>query len=111
MDVSVSEADGVTVVVVNGELDTNSAPIAQQEILPLAAAGVKMVLDMRQVPYMSSAGIRMLLSTYRTVTSNGGKVVLVGLAPDVQETMSITGFLKFFQTHDTLEAGRAAVQG
>ena len=109
MDVSVTESNGVTVVAVNGELDTNSAPVAQQQILPLAAAGVRMVLDMREVPYMSSAGIRMLLSTYRQVTTNGGKVVLVGIADDVKETMSITGFLKFFQTFDTLEDGQKAV--
>ena len=109
MDVKVSEDGGVTVVSVDGELDTNSAPVAQQQILPLAQAGCKMVLDMTKVPYMSSAGIRVLLSTYRTVTSNGGKIVIVGLADDVRETMSVTGFLKFFQTFDNLEAGKQAV--
>jgi anti-sigma B factor antagonist len=109
MDVNVNEEGGVTVVSVDGELDTNSAPVAQQQILPLAQAGCKLVLDMTKVPYMSSAGIRVLLSTYRTVTSNGGKIVIVGLADDVRETMNVTGFLKFFQTFDTLEAGRQAI--
>ena len=109
MDIQVIEADGVTIVSVDGELDTNSAPIAQQQIVPLAVAGVRLVLDMSRVPYLSSAGIRVLLSTYRQVTGNGGKVVLVGLADEVKDTMSVTGFLKFFQTYDTVEAGRQAV--
>ena len=109
MDIQVSETEGVTVVTVDGELDTNSAPIAQQQIVPLAVDGVRLVLDMTKVPYMSSAGIRVLLSTYRQVTGNGGKIVLVGLADDVKDTMSVTGFLKFFQTYDTVDAGRQAI--
>jgi anti-sigma B factor antagonist len=109
VDIQVSETEGVTVVTVDGELDTNSAPLAQQQIVPLAVAGVRLVLDMTKVPYMSSAGIRVLLSTYRQVTGNGGKIVLVGLADDVKDTMSVTGFLKFFQTYDTVDAGRQAI--
>ena len=109
MDVQVSEEGGVTVISVDGELDTNSAPVAQQQIVPLAVSGCKLVLDMTRVPYMSSAGIRVLLSTYRQVTSNGGKIVIVGLADDVKETMAVTGFLKFFQTFETLDAGKQAV--
>jgi anti-sigma B factor antagonist len=109
VDIQVSETGGVTVVTMDGELDTNSAPIAQQQIVPLAVSGVKLVLDMTKVPYMSSAGIRVLLSTYRQVTGNGGKIVLVGLAEDVKDTMSVTGFLKFFQTYDTVDAGRTAI--
>jgi len=109
MEIHVSETDGITVATVEGELDTNSAPLAQQQILPLAVPGVRLVLDMSKVPYMSSAGIRVLLSTYRQVTGKGGRVVLVGIADDVKDTLSITGFLKFFQTCDTLEDGRQAV--
>jgi anti-sigma B factor antagonist len=109
MDVNVSEDGGVTVIAIDGELDTNSAPVAQQQIVPLAVPGCKLVLDMTKVPYMSSAGIRVLLSTYRTVSSNGGKIVIVGLADEVRETMTVTGFIKFFQTFDTLNEGKQAV--
>jgi anti-sigma B factor antagonist len=109
VEILVSEADGVTTVTMDGELDTNSAPTAQQQIVPLAVTGVRLVVDMTKVPYMSSAGIRVLLSTYRQVTANGGKIVLVGLAEDVKDTMAVTGFLKFFQTYDTVDAGRQAI--
>jgi len=109
MDVRVTESVGVTVIAIDGEIDTNTAPIAQQQILPLATAGRRLVIDMTKVAYMSSAGIRMLLSTYRQVNSAGGKIVLVGLSEDVRDTMSITGFIKFFQTYDTVDAGRQAL--
>jgi anti-sigma B factor antagonist len=77
----------------------------QQQVLPLAQPGAKILLDMTQVPYMSSAGLRMLLSLYRQVAAKDGQLVLVGLVEQIKDTMSITGFLDFFTTCDTLESG------
>jgi len=111
MAVHVEETDGMTVVALEGDLDANSASVTQQEILPLAHGGVRMVLDMSKVPYMSSAGVRMLLATYRQVNASGGQIALVGIADDVKDTMSVTGFLKFFQVYDTLEDCRRAIAG
>jgi anti-sigma B factor antagonist len=36
---------------------------------------------------------------------------LVGLSEDIKDTMSVTGFLKFFVTSDTLDSALAALQG
>jgi len=109
VDVVVTTADEITTVAIDGELDASSAPTAQQQILPLAQPGAKIVLDMSKVPYMSSAGIRMLLATYRQVTGNGGKIVVAGVVEEVKDTMSVTGFLNFFRAVDTAEEGRAAL--
>jgi anti-sigma B factor antagonist len=109
MDIKVRTIDAVTVVDLAGELDATTSAVAQQQILPLAQAGAKMLLEMTGVTYMSSAGLRMLLSTYRRVAESGGRVVLVGLSPDLRETMAVTGFLGFFTTNDTLESGLQAL--
>ena len=45
--------------------------------------------------------------TYRTVNGKGGQVALVGLSSDLEDTMSMTGFLDFFDHFDTLDAGVA----
>ena len=63
---------------------------------------------MSQVHYMSSAGLRMLLVVYRTVSGQGGKVVLTGLSQDLEDTMSLTGFLDFFDHFESVDAGLAA---
>ncbi len=91
------------VVKVAGEIDALSAAMVQQKILPLAMPGCKIVLDMSKVAYMSSAGLRMLLSVYRQISTNKGRVVLVGLSDELKETMSMTGFLGYFTVEDTLE--------
>ena len=109
MEVTVTTADDVTTVALDGDLDGSSAPQTQQQIAPLAQPNARILVDMSKVPYMSSAGIRMLLATYRQVTGNGGKIVLVGLAEEVKDTMQVTGFLNFFTAVDTTEQGRAAL--
>ncbi len=109
MKISVTKVQQATVVALEGDLDASTAPEAQAQILPLAESGAKIALDMSGVPYMSSAGLRMLLATYRAIAGKGGLVVLVGLSPDLQDTMSLTGFLEFFTHCDTLDTGLAAL--
>jgi anti-sigma B factor antagonist len=105
VEVIQSKMQDVDVVKLTGDLDGSSAPNVQAQIMPLAIPNAKMVLDMSGVTYMSSAGLRMLLVMYRTINSKSGKVVLVGLSEDIQETMSMTGFLGFFTYLETLDEG------
>lgn len=105
MDINIKNLKDVTVVEMAGDIDANTAPTVQKEVLPLAQPGSKILLDMTKVPYTSSAGLRLLLSLYRQVTGNNGQLVLVGLSEEIQDTMSITGFLDFFTRCDDLDAG------
>jgi anti-sigma B factor antagonist len=109
MDTNVSTLQNAKVVTIVGEIDGSTAPQAQGVILAQAEPGARVILDMTGVTYMSSAGLRVLLTAYRTINGKGGKIVLVGLSSDLQDTMSVTGFLDFFTTCGTLDAGLAAV--
>jgi anti-sigma B factor antagonist len=99
----------ITVVKVTGEIDAASAATAQQKVLPLSVPGCKIILDMSKVAYMSSAGLRMLLSIYRQISGIKGKVVLLGLSDELKETMSMTGFLGYFTIDDSLELALQAI--
>lgn len=109
-DQATSPASQITLIAMNGEVNYNTAPTVEQQLLPLAQPHAKLLLDMTNVPYMSSAGLRMMLSLYRQVTNQEGQIVLVGLVDDIKDTMAITGFLDFFINCDTVEAGLAALQ-
>jgi anti-sigma B factor antagonist len=109
MEINVRTVQDVTVVELAGELTWSAAPEAQARILAAAPAGGKVLLDMRRVSFLSSAGLRLLLVVYRAMTGKGGRALLVGLTPDVKHTMSHTGFLDFFTHRDDLEAGLAAL--
>lgn len=107
MEVSQRTEGEVEIVAISGEIDGSTAPSAQSQILSLATPDAKILIDMSQVHYMSSAGLRMLLVVYRTVSGQGGKVVLTGLSQDLEDTMSLTGFLDFFDHFESVDAGLA----
>jgi anti-sigma B factor antagonist len=100
----------VTLISISGDIDGSTAPSVQADILAAAAPDIKMILEMTQVSYMSSAGLRVLLAVYRQATAQNGQVVLVGLVEEIKDTMSVTGFLDFFTTTDTLDDAFAVLK-
>jgi anti-sigma B factor antagonist len=110
IEINISEVEGIKVVKISGDVDAKTAPMVTEKVLPLAEPASKIAMDMSDVPYMSSAGLRMLLSLYRQTTAKEGKLVLVGLSEDLQDTMSVTGFLDFFTVKPTLAEGLAELK-
>lgn len=108
--VPIQQIGEITVAAISGELNGRSAPAVQEKLLPLVAPGCKILLDMRDVSYMSSAGLRILLLLYRQIAGQQGHVVLSGLPDAIRDTMAITGFLDFFEDYDTRPAAMAALQ-
>ncbi|MFN5514550.1 MAG: STAS domain-containing protein [Cyanobacteriota bacterium] len=105
MDITLTQQNEIQIATLVGDIDANTAPGVTAKILPLAQSGSKILLNLSAVPYMSSAGLRMLLSLYREAAAQNSKVALVGLSEEIQDTMSVTGFLKFFTVCPTLEKG------
>lgn len=105
-----TKLDGATLIAtVSGDIDGKSAPQVQSELLAALQAGNRLLVDMRGVGYLSSAGLRMLLLLYRQVAAKKGKVVLVGVSEEIRDTMSMTGFINFFTLADSQEAGLLAL--
>lgn len=110
IQVDVSNQDETPVVAVTGAVDGGSAPGLQTQLLPLLQPGGSLVLNLGGVNYMSSAGLRVLLLLYRQATASKGRVVLTGLAESIRDTMTITGFLKFFTVADSVEQALATLR-
>jgi anti-sigma B factor antagonist len=109
VEIKIRQDGAVAVAVVSGEIDSKTAGAAQAELMPLIETSRKTVLDLTQVTFMSSAGLRMLLLLYRQATAREGQVALLGLSDEIRDTMSMTGFLTFFRVADTLEAAKSAL--
>lgn len=105
MQIDIKSEGDIGIAVITGEIDSKTAPQAQEELMPAIDKFSKFVMDMSQVTFLSSAGLRMLLLIYRQATSKDGKVVLVGLSDEIMDTMTMTGFLKFFVVADSLQNG------
>ena len=87
--------DGTTLTVtVTGHIDTVTAPQLEAE-LSLDAVE-ELVIDISGVTYVSSAGLRVFLSAYKTMAKRGG-MSIVGAQPAVLEVFRITGFASIFK--------------
>ena len=108
MDVNIYNSNSVKIVELAGELNSDTATSAHNTIIEQIQPGESVLINMTNVSYMSSAGIRTLLLLYRSIRENGGQSVIVGLSEQLEDTLSVTGFLEFFTTRPTVDAGMRA---
>jgi anti-sigma B factor antagonist len=99
----------VTVITLDGSLDSGTAPDVQADLERLVPEGGMTVLDLSKMAYMSSAGLRVLLLVQRRAQATGARVALARLPEDVREVMAATGFDEFFTVCDTVEEGAEAL--
>ena len=102
MEVSTRTERDATVVALAGNLDSNTAPQAQQALDGvLAAGGKKVVVDFSALDYISSAGLRVLLGTAKKLSGQGGSLRLCGLNATVREVFEISGFSTILAVYPT----------
>jgi anti-sigma B factor antagonist len=110
MEITIKKTGSVPVAVITGEIDGKTAQQAQAQLLPAMEESGRLLLNLSGVTYLSSAGLRMLLLLYRQALAHEGKVALVGLSEQIKDTMSVTGFLKFFAVAESEEAALKALE-
>ncbi len=74
-----------------GKLDTTTAPELEEAISSDLKEGVAVTIDMAELAYISSAGLRVLLMVKKSV-GNGGTLKLRNVTSEVQDVLEITGF-------------------
>ncbi len=76
-----------------GRLDAISTPLTEKKVFDYINAGnYKLLLDFAQVDYISSAGMRMLLSTTKKLKSLSGKLILCNVTHNVMDVLKMSGF-------------------
>ncbi len=90
MEITKKAEDGKTTITVVGRVDTTTA--SEFEAGLTLDGNEVLTLDLSGVPYMSSAGLRCLLSAQKAMMAGGGSMTIVGLQPAVKEVLAITGF-------------------
>lgn len=76
---------------VEGRLDTTTAPVLEKTINDLLDGVTELILDMKQLEYVSSAGLRVLLSTQKKMNPIGS-MKLTGVCDEVMDVFEMTGF-------------------
>lgn len=99
----------VTIIALDGTLDSDSAPRVQQDLSELVPDGAAVLLDLSGVSYMSSAGLRVLLLVYRQARETGARLALAAVPEEINEVMAATGFLDFFTVAGSVAEGVEAL--
>jgi anti-anti-sigma factor len=89
----ISDADGRTVIAARGELDLATAPALEDALLPRLRDGRHAIIDLRDLQFMDSSGVRVLIAAHHAAQERGGRLSLVRLADGspIQRVLEISG--------------------
>ena len=87
------QAEGTNLTVaLSGRLDTTTAPELEKELKSSLTGVTDLTLDFEGLEYISSAGLRVLLSAQKAMNASKGKMKIVGANEIVKEIFDVTGF-------------------
>jgi anti-anti-sigma factor len=110
MEIQARKIDTVTIVSVSGKLDAVTAPDYEQRLRELLAAGGKTFInDFSGLTYISSAGLRSILTIAKTLKAEEGTLLFSGIKGPVKDVFEISGFGSLFELHDTLDSALKSV--
>ena len=100
---------GFAVIKVDGRLDIATAPQFEQDCKQVIEAGQhNVILDFSGLEYISSAGLRGILTTARKIKLAGGSFAVTGLTGVVKEVFDLSGFDTFVTIYGSLEEALGA---
>lgn len=83
--------DNALTLALEGRLDTTTAPELETVLNEQLGDATELVFDLKELEYISSAGLRVLLSTQKRMNRKGSMKV-VGVSETIMEIFEITGF-------------------
>lgn len=106
MEVVTEQFKHCDLVTATGRVDSYTAPRLAEAIDEVINAGrFKIVLDMSGIDYMSSAGLRVLISTQKVCKRyNRGEVILSAVPRRIYEALDLAGFVPLFKFFDDTTA-------
>src|SRR5512136_1384898 len=103
MEISTKDMKRVSLVTVSGRVDSATAPDFEKALQALVQANrSQIVLDLERVEYMSSAGIRGMVSSLKAAKGGGGDVRLAQPSQRVKEVVELAGLTSIFTMYDNL---------
>ena len=92
MNITKKTENYVLTIALEGRLDTVTAPELENEIRSSAEGVSRLILDFTELAYISSAGLRVLLSTQKRMNASGGSLLIRHPNEVVSEVFEATGF-------------------
>lgn len=102
MELTIKELKRCTVIEVSGRIDSATAPDLAEALDALMEEGqYNLVVDMSEVDFISSAGLRVLIDTQKTCQRlNRGRLVLTNVPERIYQAFDLAGFVALFDFYD-----------
>ena len=98
MEVKILDQNNERVVVIEGRVDTVTAPDLEMKVSPLwLISGITLVFDCEKLEYLSSSGLRIILTAHKQVTAKGGKFIMRHITREVRSVIDLTGFSRILK--------------
>ncbi len=104
MDITETRHENYSVFKLNGRLDSNTAMGFEQKLFECIEDGnQRLILDFKDLDYISSAGLRVILKATKNLKNADGKLVLCAMQDYVKEVFEISGFDSFLPSVPTID--------
>ncbi len=106
MEITQKEENGIVSISITGRLDADSSPEAEKVVKEALEGQTNRVLfNLGALEYLSSAGLRVLLSVAKEMRRREGKIALCSLNEFVKEIFEVSGFQSLIPIADSVESG------
>ncbi|MEA4858211.1 MAG: STAS domain-containing protein [Solidesulfovibrio sp.] len=94
----------VTVLELGGRLDSNTSKVLEDKVMEILGQGrKKLLMDFKDVDYINSTGLRVLLLALQQLKKSQGKLVLSTIKDYMKEVFEISGYTEIFPIYATQE--------
>ena len=97
MEVNIKDVNSKKYIALKGKLDSNSSNEVTEKILDVIQDADDITIDMSQCSYVSSAGLRTLLTIGKRIKMKSGHMSIINLVEEVKDVMEMTGFGNIFK--------------
>lgn len=103
MEIKTEKVKHAILIGVQGRLDSLTSPNLETHLLPLVLTEKLIVLDLAEVEYVSSAGLRVFLLIAKTCNKSSCDFVIFGLQDNIYQLIEMSGFSSILKIKQTLE--------
>ncbi|MBN2733524.1 MAG: STAS domain-containing protein [Methanomicrobiaceae archaeon] len=102
MDITITKQDNITILAMNGRLDSITSADLENEInREIESGNRRVLLNFSSVSYISSGGMRVLLATAKKLRTEGDRFGLCCLTADVHKVLKLAGFTSIFSIYSS----------
>jgi anti-anti-sigma factor len=111
MEIIVTNESDIFIFSIQGRLDAVSVPELEERLNRwFEQSETKLIFDLDRLDYISSAGLRVFLTTAKKMKARGGKLCMARLRENVKNVFTISGFITLIPAFDTLGAAQDAIK-